>query len=221
MVCRLDGSSHAPIRPGMRIQALAVFGGLVSWWGLWLVAALDASVVFFVPLVVDIGVVLLASRSHNLFWIYPFVAASGFVFGAAITYTIGKGLGVAGLERFVPPKRLAGFRKRIKGKGAVALALLSFIPPPFPFTACILTAGALRVSMPLFLGTLALTRLLQYGAEAVLAHFYGRQIIGWLQSKTVEQIGAALFAATIIGTAISVIRLLIKTRKTSKRRRAA
>lgn len=184
----------------------------MSGWGLFTVAALDASVIFFLPLVVDIGIVILATRSHGLFWIYPIVAAAGFVCGAAVTFYIGRQLGEAGLSHFVSEQRLASLRRRIQGKGAVALALLSLIPPPFPFTACILTAGALRVNPWIFLTTLGAARLLKYEAEATLAFFYGRQIIRWLQSDTLGYIGAILFAATILGTAITALRLWLKTR---------
>ena len=64
----------------------------------------------------------------------------------------------------------------------------------------------------LFFITLALTRLFRFGLEAVLAYFYGRQIIRWLESDVFEYIGIALFAVAIIGTTIGVIQLIRKTR---------
>ena len=151
----------------------------MSWWGLWLLAALDSTMVFFLPFGIDIAIIILASRSHELFWLYPILASGGSLCGAAITYYVGRRLGEAGLEHFVPKNQLNGFRRRIEDKGAVALAVLDLIPPPFPFTACILAAGALKVSTPIFFITLGATRLLRFGVEAVFAYFYGRQIIGW------------------------------------------
>ena len=168
--------------------------------------------VFFLPLGVDIAVVILASRSRELFWMYSIVASAGSLCGAAVTYYVGRRIGEAGLERFVSKNRLMGFRRRVEEKGAVALAVLDLIPPPFPFTACILAAGALQVSTPLFFITLFLTRLVRFGAEAVLAYFYGRQIITWLKSETIEYIGMALLAAAVIGTAITTIQLVRKAR---------
>ena len=196
----------------MRGFFVAIFGGLLSWWGLWLIAALDSTMVFFLPLAVDIAVVILASRSRQLFWLYPILASAGSICGAAITYYIGRRLGEAGLEHYVSKNRLAGFRRRIEEKGAVALAVLDLIPPPFPFTACILAAGALKVDTILFFVTLFLTRLLRFGVEAILAYFYGRQIISWLKSDIVEYIGTALFAAAIIGTIVTIIQLVRKKR---------
>jgi len=196
----------------MRGFFATIFGGLLSWWGLWLIAALDSTMVFFLPLAVDIAVVILASRSRELFWLYPILASAGSLCGAALTYYIGRRVGEAGLERYVPKKRLAGFRRRIEEKGAVALPILDLIPPPFPFTACVLAAGALKVNTWLFFVTLFLTRVLRFGAEAVLAYFYGPRIIGWLESDIFEYIGTALFAAAAIGTIVTAIQLVRRSR---------
>jgi membrane protein YqaA with SNARE-associated domain len=196
----------------MRGFFASIFGGFLSSWGLFVIAALDSSMIFFLPLAVDIAVVILVSRSRELFWLYPIVASLGSLIGAAVTYYIGRKLGHAGLQHFVPKNRLDRFRRRIEEKGAVALAVLDLIPPPFPFTACVLVAGALRVSGALFFIALFLTRLVRFGVEAVLAYFYGRQIIGWLQSNTMQNIGIGLFAAAVIGTVITVIELVRNTR---------
>ena len=180
--------------------------------------------VFFLPLSVDIAVIILASRSRELFWLYPILASGGSLCGAAITFYIGRRLGEAGLEHFVPKGRLESIRRRIEDKGAVALAVLDLIPPPFPFTACILAAGALRVSTFLFFLTLGLARLLRFGVEALLAYYYGPQIIGWLQSDTFEYIGIFLFAVAVLGTAITTVQLIRSTRahrRPSRQRHAA
>jgi membrane protein DedA with SNARE-associated domain len=187
---------------------ISIFGGLMSWWGLWLIAALDSTIVVAIPLAVDIAVIILVSRRRELFWFYPIMGSLGSLFGAAITFYIGRRLGEPGLEHFVAKGRLDSIRRRIEDKGAVALAVLDLIPPPFPFTACILAAGALEVSTTLFFVTLGLTRLLRFGVEGVLTFFYGRQIIGWLQSDTFEYIGIALFAFAIVGTILAVIKVV-------------
>lgn len=196
----------------MRTFFVSAFGFLLSWWGLWLMAAFDSSMVFFLPFGVDIAVILLASRTRELFWLYPLLATAGSLCGAAVTYYIGHRVGAAGLEHFVPKSQLDRFRQRIEDKGAVALAVLNLIPPPFPFTACILVGGALNVNVPIFFLTLGLTRILRYGGEAVLAYLYGQRIIGWLKSDFVEYIGVALLAMTLIGTAVTLIQLIRSTR---------
>ncbi len=177
-------------------------------------AAFDSSMVFFSATGDRYNaVVILASRSHRLFWVYPLLAsAEPSLCGAAVTFYMGRRLGEPGLEHFISKKRLANVRKRIEEKGAVALAVLDLIPPPFPFTACILAAGALEVSPLIFFVTLFFSRLLRFGVEAVLAYFYGQQIIGWLQSGTVEYIGVFLLALAVVGTAITIFQLARNTR---------
>ena len=207
----------------MRSFLISTFSFLLSWWGLGLIAALDSTMIFFLPLGVDIAVIILCSHSPRLFWLYAIIASAGSLCGAIVTYYVGRRLGEAGLEHFVPKKRLSTIQRRIEDKGAIALGVLDLIPPPFPFTACILAAGALKVSTPLFFITLGVTRLFRFGVEAVLAYFYGPQIINWLQSDIVEYIGTGLLALAVIGTVITFIQLVHNTRahRGSGSRRAA
>jgi len=206
----------------MRGFFLSIFGSLMSWWGLAIIAALDSTLIVVIPLAVDIAVIVLTSRSRDLVWLYPIIASLGSLGGAAVTFYIGRRVGEPGLEHFVAKGRMDRIRKRIEEKGAVALAVLDLLPPPFPFTACILAAGALEVRPSIFFMTLVLTRFLRFGVEATLAFFYGRQIIGWLESTTFEYIGIGLFVFAIVATAIGVIQLIRKTHSTrSSTKRAA
>jgi membrane protein YqaA with SNARE-associated domain len=207
----------------MRSLLVGIFGSLMTWWGLSMIAALDSTIIFTLPLAVDISVIVLASRAPEMFWIYPLFATGGSLAGAAVTYYIGQRAGDKGLERFVPGNRLSRVRKRTKSKGAVAIAFLDLIPPPFPFTAFILGAGALEVSASRFFFWLGVSRLLRFGAEAVLAHVYGRQIINWFESETFQYIAGFLVAIALLGTVIAVIQLIRSTggkRKPSGRRAA-
>ena len=205
----------------MRGFFLSIFGSLMSWWGLAIIAALDSTLIVVIPLAVDIAVIVLTSRSRDLVWLYPIIASLGSLGGAAVTFYIGRRVGEPGLEHFVSKGRMDRIRRRIEDKGAVALAVLDLLPPPFPFTACILAAGALEVRPSIFFMTLVLTRLLRFGVEATLAFFYGRQIIGWLESTTFEYIGIGLFVFAIVATAIGVIQLIRKTHSTRSRTKRA
>jgi membrane protein YqaA with SNARE-associated domain len=207
----------------MRAFFIGIFGWFLSWWGLWVIAALDSTMLFFLPLAVDIAVIILASRAHEMFWVYSVIAAAGSVCGAAVTYYMGYRIGDTELERFVSPGRLAKVRKKIKSKGAVAIAVLDLVPPPFPFTAFILAAGALEVSAYRFFICLGMMRLLRFGAEGVLAFFYGRQIIYWFNTDTFEYIATFLFAVAVLGTALAIIQVIRSTngRRGSSRRSAA
>ena len=66
-----------------------------------------------------------------------------------------------------------------------------------------------------------MTRVLRFGAEAVLAYYYGRHIINWLKSDTFEYIAAFLVVVALLGTALGVIQLLRSTPGARSKRRAA
>jgi membrane protein DedA with SNARE-associated domain len=124
---------------------------------------------------------------------------------------MGVKIGEQGLDRYVPPKRLKQIRGRIHKRGAIALALLDLIPPPFPFTPFVLAAGALKVTARLFFLTLAVARLFRFGLEAALALVYGRRIIAWLDSERFQDI-VLVFIVVAIGLALmSTVRLARST----------
>jgi membrane protein YqaA with SNARE-associated domain len=185
----------------------SVFSFFLTWWGAFLIAALDASMLFFLPFGVDAVVIYLSARNEQLFWLYPIMATAGSVTGAAGTYWIGKKAGEVGLERVVPRRRLERIRGRVRNSGAIALAIPALLPPPFPLTPFILTCGALEVSPWRFFATFGGVRLLRFGAEALLALRYGRGILRVLQSDTFQMVVAGFVVIAIVGTIVSVVLL--------------
>jgi len=185
----------------------SLFSFFLSWWGAFLIAALDSSMLFFLPFGVDAVVIYLAARDEGLFWLYPLLATAGSVLGAGVTFWIGKKAGDAGLERYIPERRLERIRCRVRDSGAVAMAIPALLPPPFPLTPFILTCGALDVNPWRFFGTFGAVRLLRFGAEAVLARIYGRGILRVLQSDTFQMVVAGFIVIAIVGTIVSVVML--------------
>jgi membrane protein YqaA with SNARE-associated domain len=186
--------------------------------GIVILAALDSTIFFFFPLGIDAIVIIVSARMSSGAWIVPLLATAGSVAGAALTYWMGVKIGDAGLERYAPPNRLAMVRERLRNTGAVGLAVLDLIPPPFPFTIFVLAAGALEVSETMFLVTLAVCRLLRFGLETALAVMYGPQMLVWLESDTVQ---IALTLIILAAIAISIVSVL-KTfgRRSAPRARA-
>jgi membrane protein YqaA with SNARE-associated domain len=176
--------------------------------GLLVLGALDSSVLFTAPLLVDTAVVVLVARRPALFWLYPLLATAGSVAGAAVTFAIGRRVGEDGLQRFADKRRIERAFRRTRAAGVMALAALGLVPPPFPFTAVILTAGALEVSMARFLGALAVFRALRFSLEALLALRYGRQFLAWLQSDLVRGVATGLVVLTVAAAVYSAVRLL-------------
>jgi membrane protein YqaA with SNARE-associated domain len=198
----------------------SLFAFFLTWWGAFVLGALDSSMLFFLPFGIDTLVVYLAARRPELFWVYPLLAASGSVAGAAVTFGVGRLAGDVGLERFVSGRRLERIQRRVRDSGAIAVALPALMPPPFPMTPFILACGALDVNRWKFFVTLAAARALRFGAEAFLARLYGRRILSILQSDSFQMIVAAFIAVAVVGTAVSAV-LLWRRHRPPQRLRAA
>ncbi len=185
--------------------------------GLILLAALDSSIVFFLPLGIDFVLILLAARKPDWFWLYAILATMGSMLGAAGTFWIGRKVGEHGLSRFVKPSRLERVQQRVGKSAAVTVAALAIIPPPFPFTAFVLTSGAGHVNAWIFFATLGAVRTVRFLAEGALAAHYGKSIIGWMQSTTFTMIVAGMAVIATVGSVVSAIALY----RSSKRERAS
>lgn len=164
---------------------------------------LDSTIIFFLPLGIDAVVIFMAAGNPSVAWLYPVLAASGSVIGSALTYWGGRKLGEHGLTRFVPRARLASVRGHLRRHGAFTVAALALIPPPFPFTPFVLTAGALHFSRLRLFPLLGLARLARFGVEAALAVKYGEALTTWMESDAFRIAIGAFVAVAIVGTIVS------------------
>jgi len=182
-------------------------GIFVSWWGAFLLGALDASVVFFMPLGIDALVIYLAARDERLFWIYPLLATAGSLAGAALTYWIGYKAGETGLPRLVSIGRLERLRTRVRTGGALALAVPALLPPPFPLTPFVLTCGALQANPRIFFPAFGLMRLVRFSTGAALARVYGRGIVRVMESEPFQIVIIGFILVAVTGTVVSAVLL--------------
>jgi membrane protein YqaA with SNARE-associated domain len=189
-------------------------------FGVVVLGALDSTLFFSLPFGIDAVVIILAARMRDVWWLVPLLASFGSVVGAALTFWMGVKIGEKGLDRFVSPGRLEKVRLKIRNSGAIALAVLDLIPPPFPFTPFVLAAGALEVKITTFFITLAACRIVRFGAEAALARRYGRAVIRMLDSDTFHDAVLAFILIATVLTAASIVRL-VKSTRPHKRRAAA
>lgn len=192
----------------MRSLSQFAFRIFLSTGGLFILAALDSTIFFFFPFGVDAAVIVLTVRHHGFAWAYPILATAGSVAGTIVTFWMGRKIGEAGLEHYVPKRRLESVMRSVRKKGATTLALFAVVPPPFPFTAVVLAAGALEVDALRFLGVAAGVRLVRFGAEAALAARYGRSVLRWMNSDVVLDVVTGIIVLAVIGSAISLFALL-------------
>ncbi len=196
----------------MRSLFFSLLGYFLTPVGLVLMGVLDSSLVFFLPLGIDFVTIILTARRPELFWLYALLATAGTTAGSGATYWIGRKVGEVGLARLVKRSRLERVQARVHRGAAISVAALAVIPPPFPFTAFVLTSGALCVSPWKFLTALASARAIRFFIEAGLAARYGQGILGWMESRTFTIAVSVLIGLAVIGTIVSTVAVYRSTR---------
>lgn len=179
--------------------------------GLFLLGVLDSSFLML-PFANDVAVIVLASLHHNRFWLYAVAATLGSVVGCWIMFEIGHAGGETFIRTHVSKERFERLQKAIKRKGPVLLAMPALIPPPFPFTAFVLGAGALEVPRKPFLSMLMAMRFVRFIAESIAALYFGRRIVHWMNTPGFRWFIDGLMVIAIVGSAYSVYRLVRTTR---------
>jgi len=200
----------------MRAFFASIFAYFLSPFGLLALAALDMSMLFFLPFAVDAGVIILTARGPDAALLYVGMATAGSLIGGAITFWIGRRAGEHGLERFVSARRLDHIKGRVRRSGAIAFALPAMMPPPFPLTPFVLTCGALAVSKTRFFLTLGIVRLVRFAVEATLAVIYGRRILNWMKSDLFQTIVIGFTIVAVVVTVAGIWTLIRQSRKADR-----
>lgn len=178
-------------------------------FGLFLMSALDSSFLVL-PFGNDLLLIaLVSSNRESLIWIvYVFASAIGSVVGVFFVDLIMRKAGESGLERFVSQKRIEKLKSKLENKGSVTVFIATLIPPPFPFTPVVMTASALQSPRGALLIAVFLGRLVRFGIEAVLALYFGRQLIAFINSDVVTYFVYALIGIAIVLSTLSLLRWL-------------
>ena len=128
---------------------------------------------------------------------------------AALSYTRAgtpSSAGSRALRKFSPAKQ-ARVKELIDRYDVLSVLVASLMPPPFPFSAFVLAAGAAKTDRRMFFMTLLACRLLRFGVEALLGLRYGRYALQWIESETVERVVAVIVIAAIAASVVSLSRL--------------
>jgi len=178
-------------------------------FGLFFMSTLDSSFLVL-PFGNDLLLIaLVTSNRDSLIWIaYVIVSAIGSVAGVLIVDVIMRKAGEKGLERFVSAKRLEKLKAKLENKGGATVFVATLIPPPFPFTPVVMTASALQSPRGKLLIAVFLGRLLRFGVEAVLALYFGRQLIALINSDVVTYFVYGLIAIAIVLSTLSLLKWL-------------
>jgi membrane protein YqaA with SNARE-associated domain len=185
--------------------------------GLFFLGALDSSFLVL-PFGNDFLLIALVSSSRGLAWIvYVVVSALGSLLGVFIVDSIMRKAGEKGLARFVKPKRVKQLKKKMdRGVGWVIFTS-TLIPPPFPFTPVIMSASALQASRTKLYGGVFAGRLVRFTIEALLALYFGKHILRFLNSPILDYVVYGLIIVAMIGSILSLLKWLGRNKRKEER----
>uniref|UniRef100_Q01UU0 Membrane protein n=1 Tax=Solibacter usitatus (strain Ellin6076) TaxID=234267 RepID=Q01UU0_SOLUE len=194
-------------------QVLGVFFWKLGGPGLLLLGILDSSFLF-APLGNDILVVAMSAHSHSTVSMlyYALMSTVGSVLGCLLVDVVLRRAGEKGLENHLPKKRLEYVKCKVQKNAAWALVLASIAPPPFPFTPFIMAAAALQYPRWRMAGIVGAARMVRFTTLGVLALLFGRRILRWVQSPTLQWMLLGLTVVCVIGSIISVIGWIRRSR---------
>ena len=166
--------------------------------GLLVMGVLDASLIP-TPGGQDLLVVVLAA-AHPEWWVYYALAGTiGSVFGASLTYRLGRGGGTRELDTRLSHRMHTRVSDVFERWGAGALFLAAILPPPMPMAPFLLAAGALGYPWPRFAAVLTVAKAIRYVAAAYLAAVYGRRAVVALLAQDYRIV---LLAAVALGSTV-------------------
>jgi membrane protein YqaA with SNARE-associated domain len=188
----------------------------LGFFGLFLFSVLDSSFLVL-PFGNDLLLIGLTSADRNgLGWIgYVIAASAGSVLGVLLVDVLMRKSGEKGLQRFVSSKTADQLKAKIEKRAGVTVFITSLLPPPFPFTPVIMTASALQYPRLNLLGSVLAGRLVRYTVEAILALYFGRKLIRYINSDKFAYFVYVLIGIALVASIVSILKWF------SQRRNAA
>lgn len=175
-------------------------------FGLFLLSVLDSSFLVL-PFGNDLLLIALVSRDRSsLIWIaYVLVSAIGSIVGVFVIDVIMRKTGEKGLEHFLSQRKIEKFKAKIENKAGISVFVATVLPPPFPFTPVVMTASALQVPRGKLIGAVFAGRLVRCTTEAVLALYFGRKLIAYINSDVVTYAVYGLIAVAVVLSTLSLL----------------
>ena len=138
------------------------------------------------------------------------VSVAGSLLGVLVVDVLMRKTGEKGLQRFVSKNKLDRLKERLEAKAWVTIFFATVLPPPFPFTPVVMTASALQTPRRAVFSAVLVGRLIRFTIEAVLAVYFGRRVIAFLNSPIVEYFVYGLVVIAVILSALSLWKWLKK-----------
>ncbi len=150
--------------------------------GLFLVSFLDSSFISL-PEVTDLLLVWMVAQHPYRVVLYASMATLGSIAGCYVIYVIARKGGEAFVRRRFHERHVDRSLDLFQRYGIWALIVPAVLPPPAPFKVFVLMAGVAGMSSARFISAVAIGRGARYFIEAVLALWYGRAAIAFLNEN--------------------------------------
>ena len=148
-------------------------------WGLFLINALDSSILAF-PLINDLLLIHMSARQPGMAPIYAAYCTAGSIVGSFGIYYLGKGGGK--IFKRNPEMREAGRARRwLKRNDFATVLVAAVLPPPTPFKVVPIVAGAMGMKPSRLLSALVIGRGLRFAVEAWIGMRYGAEAESFLK----------------------------------------
>ena len=128
---------------------------------------------------VDVSIILLSAKSHELWAYYALMATTGEVLGGYLTYRLAEKGGQETFEKKIGKPRAEKIYKRFEKRGFMTVFTGSILPPPFPFTPVLMAAGVMQYPSQKFISALTAGRAVRFLVVAFLGRIYGQQMINF------------------------------------------
>jgi membrane protein YqaA with SNARE-associated domain len=127
----------------------------------------------------DVFLILLSAHRPQWWAYYAFMATVGELLGGYVTYRLAEKGGQETLERKVGKPRAGKIYRQFEKRGFLTVFAGAILPPPFPFTSVLMTAGVMQYPREKFLSALMAGRAARFFTVAFLGRIYGQQMIGF------------------------------------------
>jgi membrane protein YqaA with SNARE-associated domain len=208
----------------MEVILLSTVAGLVWNWirqlggpGLILLGLADSAPFMDAPAgSVDAIVIVLSAANHDLWAYYALMATIGEVAGGYLTYRVAAKGGQETLEKKVGKSRAGKIYRQFEKHGLLTLFAGSILPPPFPFTPVLVTAGVMQYPRRKFLSALTIGRALRFLTAAFLGRTYGPQVVGFFSRHYQLMVYIFIALAVVAGIGLLIYFGFYRSRKRKK-----
>jgi membrane protein YqaA with SNARE-associated domain len=196
--------------PGQLLSYIQSWAAGLGGLGLFVIAALDSSFLSF-PQVNDLLIIVLSTAYPERMPYYAGMTTLGSLVGCFALYFAARRGGNAFMRKRFKGHHVDRALRLYQRFGLLAVIVPSLLPPPMPFKAFVLLAGAAHVSPLRFSLAILIGRGIRYFGQGYLAVLYGERAVDLIRAHGTEA-GIVLAAlALTIGVVFYLIRRQLQT----------